>query len=158
MAPDPFSSVADRPTPTWPGPGPYPLPLETWAFAILVSVLALLILMYLVLKFQHPQGRRWVEGYLGAAGVDLAFLLAGVLLVVWLHLKEPLGNRTAFAIYQTVLGGYWLTFAIPIVTVGSSVHSSTRGGVPWRIPSVIVAAAIFFAIFAYYYYYGIVGP
>ncbi|MFZ0831428.1 MAG: hypothetical protein WAN40_09900 [Thermoplasmata archaeon] len=144
--------------PAWPGPGQYPLPLETWAFAILVSVLALLVLMYLLLRFRHPQGRRWVEGYLEAAGVDLAFLLAGVLLVVWLHLKEPLGNRTAYALYLTILGGYWLTFAIPIVTVGSSVHSRTRGGVPWRIPSVLVAVAIFFAIFSYYYYYGIPAP
>lgn len=158
MPPNPFSSVAGVGAPAWPGPGRYPLPLETWGFAILLSVLGLLILMYLVLRFRHPQGRRWVEGYMSAAGVDLAFLLAGVLMVVWLHLKDPLGNRSALAIYRTILDGYWLTFAIPIVTVGSSVHSSTRGGVPWRIPSIVVAAAIFFAIFAYYYYYGIPAP
>jgi uncharacterized membrane protein len=38
------------------------------------------------------------------------------------------------------------------VTVGSSVHSRTRGGVPWRIPSVLVALVIFLAVFGYYYY------
>jgi hypothetical protein len=114
--------------------------------------------MYLVLKFRHPTGRRWVEGYLEAAGVDLAFLLAGVLAVVWLHWQYPVGNRSAYAVYLTVLGGYWLTFAIPIVTVGSSVHSRTRGGVPWRLPSVVVAVAIFFAVFAYYYYFGLPAP
>jgi hypothetical protein len=149
---NPLSLVAGRGAPAWPGPGRYPLPLETWAFAILVSVLFLLVLMYVVLRLRHPRGQRWVEGYLEAAGVDLAFLFASVVLVVWLHLQDPLGNRTAFALYQTVLTGYWLTFAIPIVTVGSSVHSRTRGGVPWRIPSVLVALVIFLAVFGYYYY------
>jgi hypothetical protein len=158
VPPNPFSSVVGMGAPAWPGPGRYPLPLGTWAFAILLSVLGLLVLMYLVLRFRHPQGQRWVEGYMSAAGVDLAFLFAAVLTVVWLHLKDPLGNRSALAIYQTILDGYWLTFAIPIVTVGSSVHSSTRGGVPWRVPSIVVAAAIFFAIFAYYYYYAIPAP
>jgi hypothetical protein len=120
-----------------------------------VGVLGLLVLMYLLLRFRHPSGRRWVAGYLDAAGVDLGFLFASVLLVVWLHLEDPFGNRSAFALYRTVLDGYWLTFAIPIVTVGSSVHSSTRGGVPWRLPSIVTALAIFAAVFAYYYYYGI---
>jgi hypothetical protein len=158
VSPNPFSSVAGLGAPAWPGPGRYPLPLATWAFAILIAVVGILVLMYLLLRFRHPQGRRWVEGYLEAAGVDLAFLLASVLVVVWLHLEDPLGNRSAFALYQTILSGYWLTFAIPIVTVGSSVHSRTRGGVPWRIPSVAVAVAIFAAVFAYYYYYGIPVP
>jgi hypothetical protein len=155
---DPFTSVAGLGAPALPGPGRYPLPLETWAFAILVSVLGLLLLMYAVLRIRHPSGRRWVQGYLDAAGVDIAFLVASVLVLVWLRLHDPLGNRSSLAIYDTILSGYWLTFAIPVVTVGSSVHSSTRGGVPWRIPSIVVAVAIFAVVFAYYYYSGIPIP
>jgi hypothetical protein len=155
VPPNPFFSAASRGAPAWPGPGRYPLPLGTWAFAILLAVLFLLVLMYVVLRVRHPTGRRWVEGYLEAAGVDLAFLFASLFVLVWLHLHDPLGNRSALALYDTILGGYWLAFAIPIVTVGSSVQSRTRGGVPWLIPSVIVAVLIFLAIFAYYYYYGI---
>ena len=54
----------------WPGRGQYPLSLETWAIAILVSLLGLLGLIYLLLRFWHPPGRRWVAGYLEAVGVD----------------------------------------------------------------------------------------
>jgi hypothetical protein len=158
VAPDPLSSIVSVGPPAWPGPGRYPLPLESWAFALLVGVLVLLLLMYVVLRVRHPSGRRWVQGYLDAAGVDIAFLVASVLVLVWLHLTDPLGNRSAYAIYETILDGYWLAFAIPIVTVGSSVHNRTRGGVPWRIPSAIVAVAIFAGVFAYYYYAGIPVP
>jgi hypothetical protein len=158
VAPDPFSAARPAGAPAWPGPGQYPLPLGTWAFALLVGVLALLLLMYVVLRVRHPSGRRWVQGYLDAAGVDIVFLAASVLVLIWLHLKDPLGNRSAYAIYETILDGYWLAFAIPIVTVGSSVHNRTRGGVPWRIPSVILAVAIFAGVFAYYYYAGIAAP
>ncbi len=155
MLSDPFSSASGLDWPMRPGRGPYPLPLDTLAFAILLSVLALLVLMLVLLRYWHPQGQRALAGYVEAAGVDLVFLAASTLLVVALHLQEPLGNRSSFALYRTVLDGYWLTFAIPIVTVGSSVHSRTRGGVPWLLPSVIVALAIFAGLFAYYYYYGI---
>ena len=143
--------------PMRPGAGPYPLPLDTLAFALLVSVLGLLVLMLVLLRYWHPQGSRALAGYVEAAGVDLAFLAASTMLVVALHLQEPLGNRSSLALYRTVLDGYWLTFAIPIVTVGSSVHSRTRGGVPWLVPSVILALALFAAIFTYYYYYALPG-
>jgi hypothetical protein len=158
VPPDPFLSNAGLGAPAWPGPGRYPLPLGTWAFAILVAVLGPFLVMYVLLRIRHPSGRRWVQGYLDAAGVDIAFLVASVLALVWLRFHDPMGNRSSFAIYDTILSGSWLTFAIPIVTVGSSVHSRTRGGVPWRIPSIVLAVAIFAAVFAYYYYYGIPMP
>jgi hypothetical protein len=150
--------MTNPPLPAWPGPGSYPLPLATWGFGILVGVLVLLVVMYLALRLLHPAGRRWVQGYLDAAGVTLGFLLVAVVLVAAVYLGDPQGNRSSLAIYETVLQGYWLALAVPIVTVGSSVHSRTRGGVPWRIPSVVAAVVIFFVFFAYYYYYGIPGP
>ncbi len=155
MSGDPFSQVSALGPPPWPGPGPYALPVETWAFAVLVAGLVLLVVLFLVLRFRHPRGRRGVEGFLEAAGVDLAFLVFSVLLVLALHGAFAYGNRTAFALYRTVLDGYWLTFAIPVVTVGSSVHSRTRGGIPWLVPSVVAAAVMFAGLFSYYFYAGI---
>jgi hypothetical protein len=151
----PFYALGAPNFPSWPGPGGFQLTLASFAFGVLVSVLVLPALLYLALRWRHPKGKRWVQGYLEAAGVNLLFLLAAVLIVLGLYFGDPSGNRTSFAIYLTVLDGYWLAFAIPIVTVGTSVHSKTRGGVPWRLPSVVVSLAIFVVIFAYYYYYGI---
>ncbi len=139
--------------PPAPGPGPYALPLWTWGFGILLLLVGVLVGIYVVLKQRHPRGRRWVEGYLEAARVDLAFLLFAIALLGGLSATDPLGNRTAWALYRTILGGYWLTFAIPIVTVGSSVHSRTRWGVPGLLPSIVAAGILFLAFFDYYYAY-----
>lgn len=130
---------------------PYVVNADVPAFFLLVGLLVLFVAMYWMLRRRHPRGRRGVEGFLEAAGVDLAFLAFAVGLVLVLAVTAPSGNRTAFALYRVVITGYWLTFAIPIVTVGSSVHSSTRGGIPWRIPSILVAILLFLALFAYYF-------
>ena len=133
-----------------PGPGSHDLPLSTPAFYLLAAVLGLFILMLLLLRHFYPTRKRGLEGYLDAAGVSLAFLLFGVVLVVLLATQDPRGNGTAYALYTTVLTGYWLAFAIPVVTVGSSVQARSRGAIRWLIPSVVVAVAMFFAVFAYY--------
>ncbi len=71
--------------------------------------------------------------------------------VVGLSARDPHGNRTAFALYTTVLTGYWLAFAIPVVTVGSSVQARSRGAIRWLLPAIGVAVLMFFAMFGYYY-------
>jgi hypothetical protein len=137
--------------PSDPGPGPYPLSLADPAFYILLGLLAIFIAMFLLLRRTHPNARRALDGYLEAAAIDMGFLVFAVLLVVALAVKDPHGNTTAFALFRVVLGGYWLAFSIPIVTVGSSIHTRSRGGIPWRIPALGVAALLFGACFAYYY-------
>jgi len=137
--------------PSAPGPGPYPLTLATPSFYILVGVLVIFVGMLWLLHRQHPRGRRGVEGFLEAAGVDLAFLVVSLALVVTIVAKDPHGNRTAVALYEVVLGGFWLTFAIPVVTVGSAVHHRSRGGVAWLVPSIVVAGLLFLGCFAYYF-------
>ena len=134
--------------PPSPGPGPYELTLATPSFYILVGVLVIFVGMLWLLRRQHPRGQRGLEGFLEAAGVDLAFLVLGLALVVTIVAKEPHGNRTAYALYQVVLGGFWLTFSIPVVTVGSAVHHRSRGGIAWLVPSITVAALLFLAAFA----------
>ena len=134
-----------------PGHGPHDLPLSTPGFYLLATTLALFVVMLLVLRHYYPNRRRGLEGYLDAAGVSLAFLLFGVLLVVLLAVRDPRGNGTAYALYETVLTGYWLAFAIPVVTVGSSVQARSRGSIRWLIPAIVIAVAMFFAVFAYYY-------
>jgi hypothetical protein len=134
-----------------PGPGSFPLSLATPSFYVLVASLGLFILMLLVLRAYYPNRRRGFEGYLEAAGVSLAFLVFGLVLVVMLVLRYPEGNQTSYALYETILTGYWLAFAIPVVTVGSSVQARSRGTIRWLIPSILVAVAMFFALFAYYY-------
>ncbi len=137
--------------PPLPGPGIYAIRLDTAPFYVLVALLALFALLLGVLRHRHPQSKRPVEGFLEAAGVDIAFLAFSFALVVGLAYSDPYGNRTAFALYSVILQGYWLAFSIPIVTVGSSVHSRTRGTVPWLVPSVAVAAILFLGFFAYYF-------
>lgn len=137
--------------PPWPGPGPYALTLATPAFYLLAAVLAVFVGMLVLLIRWHPRGRRGIEGFLEAAGVDLGFLVFAVGLVVAVTMRDPHGNRTAAALYEVVLGGVWLTFAIPVVTVGSAVHHRSRGGIAWLVPSVAVALLLFLACFAYYY-------
>ena len=134
-----------------PGPGPYALSLTTVPFAVLVALLGLFVVMFLLLRRSHPRAQRALEGYLEAAGVDIAFLAFAVLLVIALWLSDPRGNRTALALYDVVMKGYWLAFSIPIVTVGSSVHSRSKGTIPWLTPALGVAALLFLVFFAIYF-------
>jgi len=66
-------------------------------------------------------------------------------------LHDPRGNKTSFALYTTILTGYWLAFAIPVVTVASSIQARSRGAIPWLVPSMIVASLMFLGLFGYYY-------
>jgi len=134
-----------------PGPGPHELSLSTPAFYLLSATLGLFVLMLLMLRHFYPQRKRGLEGYLDAAGVSLAFLLFGMVLVVALASRDPHANDTAYALYETILTGYWLAFAIPVVTVGSSVQARSRGAIRWLAPAVVIAVAMFFGVFAYYY-------
>ena len=130
------------------------LSLQTSAFYLLVSVLAVFVAMLLVLRQQYPGRKRGLEGYMEAAGIDLAFFVFALALVVGVTLHDPMGNRTSLALYRVVLGGYWLTFAVPVVTIGSSVHARSRGSIPWLYPSLAVAALLFAALFGFYYSVG----
>jgi hypothetical protein len=134
-----------------PGPGLHDLSLATPAFYLLATTLGLFVVMLILLRHFYPNRKRGLEGYLDAAGVSLGFLMFGFVLVVALATEDPHGNGTAYALYETVLTGYWLAFAIPVVTVGSSVQARSRGGIRWLIPSMLIAVAMFFGIFAYYY-------
>lgn len=133
-----------------PGPGPHELSLRTPGFYLLATTLALFVVMLIVLRYYYPNRKRGLEGYLDAAGVSLAFLVFGLLLVVVLAVDYPHGNGTAYALYETIVTGYWLAFAIPVVTVGSSVQGRSRGTIRWLVPSILVAIAMFFGIVAYY--------
>src|ERR1700730_15906114 len=95
--------------PTTPGHGPYEITLSNPAFYLLATVLAVFVAMLLVLRRLYPNRKRGMEGYLEAAGIDLAFLVFAVVLVVALAWKDPSGNRSSFALYRVILGGYWLT-------------------------------------------------
>jgi hypothetical protein len=134
-----------------PGPGPHDLSLATPAFYLVATTLCLFVVMLVLLRHYYPNRKRGLEGYLDAAGVSLAFLAFGVLLLILLAVQDPYGNGTAYALYETILTGYWLAFAIPVVTVGSSVQARSRGSIRWLIPSMLIACAMFFGIFVYYY-------
>lgn len=134
-----------------PGPGSIALPLDTAAFYVLVATLGAFIVMLFALRAYYPNRKRGFEGYLEAAGVSLAFLVFSVALVVARATHDPEGNRTAYAFYETILAGCWLAFAIPVVTVGSSVQARTRGAIRWVVPAVLVSVVKFFAFFAYSY-------
>jgi hypothetical protein len=140
--------------PPFPGSGRIPLPLSTPSFYILVSLIGLFALMLWYLSHAYPGHRRGLEGYFEAAGIDLAFLIFAVLLVVLLGLEFPRGNRTSWALYSVAINGYWLTFAIPMVTVGSSVESRSRKRIRWLIPSIVLSLVMFGGLFAYYYMLG----
>jgi hypothetical protein len=133
-----------------PGPGLHDLSLDTPAFYLLATTLGLFVVMLFLLHHFYPNRKRGLEGYLDAAGVSLGFLVFGVILVVVLATRDPHGNGTAYALYETILTGYWLAFAIPVVTVGSSVQARSRGAIRWLVPSMLIAIAMFFGIFAYY--------
>ena len=134
-----------------PGPGTHALTLATPAFYVLAGTLGLFVVMLFLLRHFYPSRKRGLEGYLDAAGESLAFLVFGIVLVVVLVMRDPRGNDTAFSLYETILTGYWLAFAIPVVTVGSSVQARSRGAIRWLVPSLVIAVAMFFAVFAYYY-------
>lgn len=134
-----------------PGPGSTSLSLEAPSFYLLVATLGVFVVMLLVLRAYYPSRKRGFEGYVDAAGVSLGFLAFAVALVVALAVDYPTGNRTAFALFQTILTGYWLAFAIPIVTVGSSIQARSRGAIRWMFPSIGVSVLMFFAIFGYYF-------
>jgi hypothetical protein len=139
--------------PPVPGPGRIPLPLTTPSFYILVALIGLFALMLWYLSHAYPGRRRAMEGYFEGAGISLGFLALAVLLVLALGMEFPRGNRTSWALYTVVLSGYWLTFAIPIVSVASSVESRSRGKIPWVLPSILLSIAMFAALFAYYFYF-----
>jgi hypothetical protein len=137
--------------PPAPGPGTFALSLSTAGFAVLAVSLFLFILMFLVLRRYHPDRKRGLEGYLEGAGVSLVFLVFAVVLVVAISAHDPHGNKTSYALYTTILTGYWLAFAIPVVTVASSIQARSRGAIPWLIPSIVVTALMFVGLFGYYY-------
>jgi len=137
-----------------PGPGTNPLPLATPGFFVLVGTLALFVVLALALRLR-TRGRRAFEGYLDAAGVSLGFLASSVALVTLLALRYPDGNRAALALYTTVLTGYWLAFAIPLVSVGASVQARSRGAIRWVAPAIAAAIAGFVLIAGYYYRLGV---
>jgi hypothetical protein len=135
-----------------PGAGPYDLSLATAGFAVLVISLFLFVVMFFVLRNYHPNRKRGLEGYLEAAGVSIVFLVLAFALVIAVVAHDPHGNKTSFALYTTVLTGYWLAFAIPVVTVASSIQARSRGAIPWLVPSIVVAGLMFFGLFGYYYF------
>ncbi len=134
-----------------PAVGPYDLTLATPGFYVLLATLVLFVVMLVLLRTSYPRRKRGFEGYLDAAGVSLAFLAFSVLLVVVLAVRDPHGDRTDYALYQTILTGYWLAFAIPVVTVASSVQARTRGAIPWLVPAIGVVVLVFFVVLGYYY-------
>jgi hypothetical protein len=107
--------------------------------------------MFFVLRSYHPNRKRGLEGYLEGAGVSLLFLILALVAVVVVAAHDPHGNKTSFALYTTILTGYWLAFAIPVVTVASSIQARSRGAIPWLVPSILVAALMFLGLFGYYY-------
>jgi glycerol uptake facilitator-like aquaporin len=137
--------------PASPGSGPYPLPLNVPAFYVLVLLLGAFVAMLWVLHHYYPYRKRALQGFFDAAGIDLAFLVLGVVVVVGVAAHDPSGNRTSRALYDVVLSGYWLTFSIPLVTVGSSVEARSRGSAAWMIPSVLACGVLFLLLFGYYF-------
>jgi hypothetical protein len=147
-----FRSFRALVLPAPPGVGQYPLPIATLGFDLLLAALFVFLVMFGVLRIAYPKRKRALEGYMEASGVNLIFLVFAVFLVFAIHQADPSGNLTSWALYETILGGYWLAIAIPVVTVGSSVHTKTRGGVPWLLPSIIAAIVLFFVVWGIYYY------
>lgn len=140
------------PFPPAPGPGTTPLSLATPSFYVLATLLGLFTVMLVYLAVRYPNRKRAFDGFFEAAGIDLAFLVISVVLVVGLALSDAKGNRTSWALYEVVLSGYWLTFAIPMVTVASSIESRSRGRIPWVLPSLLLSALMFAGMFLYYFY------
>ncbi len=125
--------------------------LDTTSFLLTVAGLALLIGLLFLLR-SYTRSRRALSGFLEATAIDIAFLAFALVMVLFLFFEYPSGNRDAWALAQVVLTGYWLTFSIPVVTVGFSVHSRTRGSVAWKLPSLLFALGLFVGIFAYWFF------
>jgi hypothetical protein len=125
---------------------PYPIELASPNFYLLVGVLGLFLVMFFLLR-SRTRSRRALEAYLEATGISLIFLVGSVLALLYMAYRYPSGNHSAYAVSQVILQGYWLTIAIPVVTVGSSVHSKTRGATPWLWPSLGVAALLFLILY-----------
>jgi hypothetical protein len=142
------------PAPTWPGPGHHPIGLANPSFYLLVAIIVVFAAMFAFLWVRYPRRKRALEGFREAAGITLAFLLGSVVLVVVLAMRDPMGNQSAWALDQVILDGYWLTFSVPVVTVGSSVHTRTRGGIPWLVPSILLTGVLFLGLFVFYFYAG----
>jgi hypothetical protein len=126
----------------------YPITMDSLSFFVLLGVLALFVAMYVALR-ANTRSRKALEGFHEAIIVDAVFLLVSVAIVAYLAIDYPHGNHIAYALSQVILGGIWLTFAIPVVTVGFSVHSRTRGEVAWMVPSILFAVGLF--VLLYYY-------
>jgi hypothetical protein len=124
----------------------YQIDLNTPAFGIIIAVLALFFLMFFYLKLSTTS-KRALAGFVEATEVDVAFLGSSVILLLYLAANYPSGNHVAWAISQVVLQGYWLTLAIPIVTVGNTVHGKTRGALAWRDSSIVLALILFAVLF-----------
>jgi hypothetical protein len=137
--------------PPFPGAGHFALRLNQPGFYLLILLLGTFIAILFLLHRTYPGRRRAVEGFFDAAAIDLAFLLAGLILVLALVVADPHANRTSLALYNVVIGGYWFTFSIPIVTVGASVEDRSRGSIAWKLPSFLAAAVLFLGLFAFYY-------
>lgn len=137
-----------------PGPGPFPISLATVPFYVLLGTVAVFGLMWVALRIYHPQRKRGLEAFREAAGVSVGFLLLALALVVGLAAFDPSGNRTSYALFRTVISGYWLALAIPVVSVAGTVEMRSRGAIRWFLPSLAVAAGLFIAAFGYYYVYG----
>ncbi len=139
----------------WPGAVPsapgFVINLDTPSFLLTVAGLALLIALLFLLR-SYTRSRRALAGFLEATAIDIAFLVFALGLVLVLFFEYPSGNRDAWALAQVVLTGYWLTFSIPVVTVGFSVHSRTRGSVAWKLPSLLFAMALFVGVFAFWFF------
>jgi len=130
----------------------YVISLDTVSFFILLAVLALFFAILIAIR-ARTSSKRALEGFIEATSVDIVFLAFSVLLVVYLAARYPSGNHLAYATAEVVLNGEWLTFAIPIVTVGNTVHVKTRGSVAWRGSSIAVAGLLFL-VFLYLVYTG----
>ncbi|HTT26587.1 MAG TPA: hypothetical protein VMH90_06490 [Thermoplasmata archaeon] len=137
--------------PPFPGPGHYALHLNAPGFYLLLLLLLTFAGILFLLHRNYPGRRRAVEGFFDAAAIDMAFLLAGLALVLALVVLDPRANRTSLALYNVVIDGYWFTFSIPIVTVGTSVEDRSRGSIAWKLPSLAASGALFLGLFAYYY-------
>lgn len=125
---------------------PYLITLDNANFFILLAGLGLFVGMYLALR-AHTNSKRAFEGFREAVNVAVIFLVFAILFQVYLYLVYPSGSRVAWSVSQVLLEGVWLTFSVPVVTVGFTVHSRTRGKVAWAIPSLLFAVGLFVVLY-----------
>jgi hypothetical protein len=136
------SEVPYPPTTAAPGSSYQIVLWPNTAFLVLLAVLALFLGMFFYLRMQTAS-KRALQGFIEATSVDIVFILGSILLILYLYARYPSGNFYAYWITQVILNGVWLTFAIPIVTVGNSVHHTTRGALEWRGSSIALALVLF---------------